>query len=100
MLFQFPPGTVTDEGAELDLRLRREPRGTVELTGQILPPIPDAWIEARSARTRRRQRLGKEGEFLVRGFPAASGTLRLEICREGSDPLVVEDIPLRSTEEE
>ena len=96
LLYQIPPGTLVDEGGQLDLRLVREPRGTVELIGQVLPPVADAWVEARVARTRRRQRLGDDGEFLLRGLPSRAGELRLEIRREGEEPLVFEGVPLLS----
>lgn len=94
LLYQIPPGTIAEEGGQLDLRLAREPKGTVEVIGQVLPPLEDTWAEARVSRTRRRQRLGSDGDFVLRGLPSGAGGFRLEIGREGEPPLVIEEVPL------
>jgi len=81
------------EAAELDLRLRRDAQGRVELTGQILPPWPGGRAVVRAGRLRRVARLGPHGEFLVKTLPARAESFRLEI--EGPDRarLVLERVP-------
>ncbi len=82
-----------EEAPQLDLRIRREPSGAVELTGQLLPPWPEARVVARGGRVRREGALGANGEFLLRSLPARAAHLRLEIEGSGRQRLVLEELP-------
>lgn len=84
------------ELAELDLRLRREAGGTLELTGQLLPPREGAAVELRSGRKKRRVDLGEGGEFLARKLPT-SPALELVIDDGFGPPLRVGELPLPPT---
>ena len=87
------------ESHQLDLRLRRERAGTVELTGQLLPPAADARVVAQLGRLRRTARMSAAGEFLLRGLPGKSPSVRLEIETDG-EPIVVPDVPLPPLDED
>ena len=93
LLYEAQAGSA-EERCQLDLRVRREPAGTIELTGQLLPPWVSARVEAATGRTRRKKTLGESGEFLIRGIPARAETLRLEIRGEDGEQLVVQEVPL------
>jgi hypothetical protein len=79
--------------AELDLRLRREAGGTVELTGQLLPPREGAEVRVRSGRKTCKLQLGEGGEFLARSLP---GTAPLELVVDDGfgPPVRVGELPL------
>lgn len=81
------------EEAELDLRLRREAGGTVELTGQLLPPHEGAAVELRSGTRTRKIQLAEGGEFLARNLP---GTIPLELVVVAGNgvPIRVGELPL------
>lgn len=65
--------------ARLDVRVRREPGGALEVAGQVLPPEAAASAVVVAGRTRHREALGPAGDFLVRGLPARPKSLTLEI---------------------
>ena len=94
LLFRLA-GEGTDP-AELDLRLRREAGGTIELTGQLLPPCEGAVAELRTGRKTRRVDLGEGGEFLARKLPS-SPALELIIDDGTGRPLRVGELPLPPT---
>jgi hypothetical protein len=81
------------ETAELDLRLRREAGGTVELTGQLLPPRPGREIEVRAGRRSRKLAAGEAGEFLARNLPGGA-ELELVFGDPPGPPLVIRNVPL------
>ena len=81
------------ETAELDLRLRRESGGTVELTGQLLPPREGAVVELRSGRKSNRVALGEGGEFLLRHLSGAT-PLELVVDDGFGPPIRVGELPL------
>lgn len=81
------------DAAELDLRLRRDPRRGVELTGQLLPPWRGARVIARTGRVLRTAAVGPRGEFLLRGLPARAESFELRIEAPGPRRLVVEKVP-------
>ena len=87
---------LTQPGSEvqLDLRLRRQRDGSLEVTGQLLPPWAGARVEASSGRTRRKLVLGDAGEFVVKRLPARTETLSLKIRAESGDELDIDDVPL------
>ena len=99
LLYQLHARAGAEEACQVDLRIRREPRGTVEVTGQLLPPWKDARVEATVARTRRKQQLGEAGEFLFRGLPARAPSLRIEI-QGGQARLEIREVPLLPPQEE
>lgn len=86
--------TEPGEEVQLDLRVRRERGGTLELTGQLLPPWAGAQVVAFAGRGRRKLSMGDGGEFLAKRLSAGSEVLRLEIRAENGDELVIDDIPL------
>ncbi len=94
LLYEARAGAATEDRCQLDLRVRREPAGTIELTGQLLPPWVRARVEATAGRTKRKKILGESGEFLMRGIPARAETLRLEILGEDGEQLVLQEVPL------
>ena len=81
------------ETAEIDLRLRREAGGTVELTGQLLPPREGAEVQLRSGSRTRKVKLGEGGEFLARSLP---GTAALELVVDDGfgPPIRIGELPL------
>ena len=93
-------GSGTDESRQLDLCIRREAPDSVGVTGQLLPPILGARVEARSGRIRRSARLGLGGEFILRGIPASAGSLRLEVRWGDDNGLLVPEVPLPSGDDE
>ena len=99
VLYQIGP----PEGGEpwqLDLRVRREGGDELAVTGQLLPPLAGGRIEARAGRTRRRRKLGKAGEFVLRSIPVEAGALRLEIFPDAGESLVIPEVPLLANYEE
>ena len=94
LLYEARGGSAAEERCQLDLRVRREPAGTIELMGQLLPPWVRARVEATAGRTKRKKTLGESGEFLMRGIPARAEALRLEIRGENGEQLVVQEVPL------
>jgi len=85
------------EGAEpsqLDLRLRREARGTTEITGQLLPPPESGSVRiglpGKRART---TSFGIDGEFLFRGL-ASQPDWTVEIKLPGRPVILIEDLNL------
>lgn len=83
-----------EKHCQLDLQIRRDPAGTIEVTGQLLPPWGPARVEATTGKTRRTKTLGESGEFLLRRIPSRARELRLEIRTEAGQSLVVPVIPL------
>jgi len=70
---------------QLDLRLRIEDRGTLEITGQLLPPPAEGSVTLRATGGReRRVRMRDTGEFVLRGVKRRA-PLSLEIDT-GDDP--------------
>jgi hypothetical protein len=94
LLYKIQSGSGAAERCELDLRVRCEPAGTIELTGQLLPPWARAHVEVSAGRTKRKKALGESGEFVIRGIPARAEALRLEIRGEDGEQLVVQEVPL------
>jgi hypothetical protein len=79
---------------QLDLRLRRQRDGSLELTGQLLPPWTGAQVEAAAGRTCKKLVLGDAGEFLVKRLPARAESLSLRIRAASGDELDIADVPL------
>jgi hypothetical protein len=94
LLFEIGKEAGEKEACQLDLRLRREESGTVEILGQLLPPTRGGSVRARAARTRREARLGESGEFLLRGLPAQAASFRLEITRPDRTSITIEEVPM------
>lgn len=96
LLYRLRPRSRTRgrEAAELDLRLRRDARGRVELTGQLLPPWPGGRAVGTAGRARRTAALGPRGEFVLRGLPARAEAFDLRIEAPGPKKLLVEKVPL------
>ena len=96
LLFQIVSTEGGSDHGQLDLRLRQEAGGTLQIMGQLLPPPPRTTITARLARTQRRTKLGERGDFLFRGLPGSAKALRLEIVDSELGPLEIPVIPLRT----
>ena len=94
LLYEVRAGSAAEKRCQLDLRVRREPKGTIELMGQLLPPWVHARVEATAGRTKRKKTLGESGEFLIQGISARAEALRLEIRGEDGEQLVVQEVPL------
>lgn len=94
LLYEARADPATKDRCQLDLRVRREPAGTIELMGQLLPPWAHARVEATAGRTKRKKKLGESGEFVIRGIPARAQALRLEIHGEDGERLIVQEVPL------
>jgi len=92
LLFQAETGS--GAACQLDLRVRREVSGTLEVTGQILPSWGAGRIEAKLGRTKRTKKLGNAGEFVFRNLPGRSPSLQLEIHGDRGDSIVIPEIPL------
>ena len=84
------------EGGEmqLDLQLSRDPRGGLAITGQLLPPLAGAVVQARLGAVRRRHTLGEAGEFTIHRLAGRGASLSLEISVAGEPRLVLDDVPL------
>ena len=80
------------ESRQVDLRLRWEPAGTIEVVGQCLPPWLHATVAARSGRTAATAELQDTGEFILRGL-RAKGALALTFHADGH-AIVLDGIPL------
>lgn len=91
-----------DESAavQLDLRLRCRRGGSLEVTGQVLPPLVGAKILAVAGRVRRSKILGDTGEFVLRGLPRGAETLTLQVEEADGRGLELPEIPLAPSEEE
>ena len=81
------------EPRQVDLRLRREPAGTVEIVGQCLPPWQHATVAARTGRKPGPTDLQDTGEFILRGVAAKGRTLGLTLTADGQT-IVLDGIPL------
>lgn len=88
------------EPRRFDLRLRREPGGALELTGQVAPASPGSVVEVTSGRARRRARLGPTGEFLLRGLRATARELSLRLDDPGAGSILLEGVPLPEADED
>lgn len=86
------PGAVR----QVDLRLRRESGGDVEVIGQCLPPLPGTTVEVRSGRSTRRATLDESGEFLLRRVPGRAEALSLAWTSSDGDEvlLAVDAVPV------
>jgi len=98
LLYELRPASGDDAPRQMDLRLRREIGGTIELTGHLLPTFPGARVNVAAARLRRGAKLNPTGEFMLRGLPAKTGSLRISIDAPGQSPLVVTDVPVPEPE--
>ncbi|HHN74072.1 MAG TPA: hypothetical protein ENK10_02460 [Acidobacteria bacterium] len=78
---------------EIDLRLRRDERGRLEVAGQVLPPEGAEQAVAVVGRRRRQQALGAGGDFLFRGLSAAA-PVGLEVVLADGGKIVIESLPL------
>lgn len=80
LLFALNAGAGVER--RVDVRVRWEPKGTLEIAGQVLPPADALGVEAVVARRRVRAEVGAAGEFLLRGIAArgASVSLVLELA--------------------
>jgi hypothetical protein len=99
VLYRIDPPT-GGESWQLDLRVCRESGDELAVTGQLLPPLDGGHVEARVGRVRRKRKLGKTGEFLLRSIPVEAGTLRLEVVPDSGESLVILDAPLLPKDEE
>jgi hypothetical protein len=86
-----------DDAAQLDLRLRVERKGTVELFGQVLPPPVSGRILVRAAGRSRTAPLFPTGEFLIRKMPVRGATLAMEIVVPGRCSIVLDGVPIPGT---
>ena len=82
------------EPRQLDLRVRREAGGTIELTGQCVPGFDSAKVEVEAGRTKRKASMTEAGEFVVRGLPGRAAVLLLRVAPKGEPGFTVEDVPL------
>lgn len=71
------------ERAELDLRVRRDARGRLEIVGQLLPPWRDATVEIRGSRGHRAVPLGAHGEFRFSALVRPRAGYALTVRRGG-----------------
>jgi len=94
LLFEARSGADEAIAYQLDLRLKRERGGSLELTGQLLPPLVGARIEARAGRVRRSRTLGDTGEFVLRGLPRGAGSLQVRVEEADGPGLEFPEIPL------
>lgn len=94
VLYEARPGGQGGSSHQIDLRLRREPGGSVEILGQCLPPMAAATVEVRSGRTRHEAAVDDAGEFLVRGVQARGAALALTLVVAGKAALVIDELPL------
>ncbi|MDQ7005770.1 MAG: hypothetical protein Q9Q40_00905 [Acidobacteriota bacterium] len=90
LLYRLTSG---NEEREVDLRLRRDERGRLEVAGQVLPPEGAEQVVVVAGRGRRRQALGGTGDFLFRGL-SGSVPVGLEVWLTGGGKLVIESLPL------
>ena len=94
VLFEIRPyekGRITNQ---LDVRLRREEGGAVQVTGQLLPPSPGTRLILKAARSRRKRELGEQGTFLIRGLPGGTKVVLLEIEFPEGGTVQIPPIPL------
>ena len=94
LLFEARMESDEAAGYQLDLRLRRARTGSLEVTGQILPPLLGGRVNARAGRVRRSQALGDTGEFVLRGLPRAADSLELQLEQADGSTLELPGIPL------
>lgn len=97
MLYEVRPSSGGEESCQLDLRVRREEAGTLEVVGHLLPSWTAARVEIRSGKACRVGKLGPEGEFQLGGLPGRAEKLVLEI-RGDVDRLHVPDVPVPAPE--
>ncbi len=84
----------TDKPDHLDLRLREESGGKLEVVGQLLPPPRNGRVHAHVGRSRRVADVGASGEFVIRGIPRSAAALRIEITVPGGPTVVVKGVPM------
>lgn len=94
LLYEAAAPDAPDARRQLDLRVRREAGGTVEVLGQCLPPWQVATVEVRSGRSRKVATIDDAGEFLLRGISAKNSPLVLTLTVDGRPLLVIESVPL------
>lgn len=86
LLYELDGGEVP---RQLDVRLRHV-SGTVEIVGQLLPPLDGAWVEFRLGRNRTKASLGSHGEFQA-SLAAGRGFLAVLSLRVDEQTLLVLD---------
>jgi hypothetical protein len=92
ILFEARQG---DDVRQVDLRLRREPGGTIEVLGQCLPAWP-AGVAVAAKAGGRKVALEPSGEFILRGVRVKGETLALTFATGGAPDLVIDGIPAPS----
>lgn len=92
LLFRCRTGGADD--SQLDLRLHAATDGTVQILGQLLPPWPDARVEAKSGRTRRQVAMRATGEFALAGIRGGRDTIALAILAKDGSSVVLDRVPM------
>jgi hypothetical protein len=79
---------------QVDVRVRREAAGTVEVLGQCLPPWKAAKVEVKSGRSKKTAEVDEAGEFLLRGLNAKGETFELSLVVDGRPLLTLGAVPV------
>lgn len=82
------------QSLELDLRLRREPAGTIELMGQFLPAPSKSRLLLRGTASEQTRRVGPDGEFAARRLSKKRFPLDLVLESDGRPQLVFGPVAL------
>lgn len=93
LLYQLDPARPGDDAAQVALRLRRDADGTLEITGQFLPPPAGASVTVRAGKVSRTGPVGAIGEFAVRGLSARATKIRLTLDVPGREPVTLDAQP-------
>lgn len=98
LLFEARRTGETGAPRQVDIRVRRESGGDLEVAGQCLPPwSPEAGavtVEVRSGKTSRRATLDDSGEFLLRRLPSRTESLSISWTAGDQLLLSLESVPV------
>ncbi len=93
LLYQLDPAQPGDEAAQVDLRVRQDAGGTLEITGQLLPPPAGASVTVRAGKVSRTTPVGAIGEFAVHGVSARAAKIVLTLDVPGRAPVTLDAQP-------
>jgi hypothetical protein len=94
LLFEARRSESDPEPRQVDLRIRRESGGGIEILGQCLPPWKAASVEAGSGKAAKSAEVDEAGEFLLRGVSAKGGPIVLRLVVDGREMLVIDAVPV------
>ena len=93
LLYRVRRAAPDGDALEVDLHVKRSPRGDLELVGQCAPVTAGTRVAVRAGRTEREVDAGGAGEFVVRGLPARSRQVDVIVRAPDAEAIVIVGVP-------